>query len=95
MNIRFTDIDLDRLEVDAKFTAGWSQAIVRAYRRRINDIRAAADERDRRAARFEKLKGKRSHQYSIRLNNQYRLILEIEGSLDSKTVVVVSIEDYH
>ena len=95
MNIRFTDIDLDRLEVDAKFTAGWSQAIVRAYRRRINDIRAAADERDLRAARFEKLKGKRSHQYSIRLNNQYRLILEIEGSLDSKTVVVVSIEDYH
>ena len=95
MNIRFADIDLDRLEVDAKFTAGWSQAIVRAYRRRINEIRAAADERDLRAARFEKLKGKRSHQYSIRLNNQYRLIIEIEDSLDSKTIVAVSIEDYH
>ena len=95
MNIRFADIDLDRLEVDAKFTAGWSQAIVRAYRRRINEIRAAADERDLRAARFEKLKGKRSHQYSLRLNDQYRLILEIEDSLDSKTIVVVSIEDYH
>ena len=95
MNIRFADIDLDRLEVDAKFTAGWSQAIVRAYRRRINEIRAAADERDLRAARFEKLKGKRSHQYSIRLNDQYRLILQIEDNLDSKTVVVVSIEDYH
>ena len=95
MNIRFADIYLDKLEVDAKFTAGWSQAIVKAYRRRINEIRAAADERDLYAARYEKLKGKRSHQYSIRLNDQYRLILEIEDKLDSKTVVVISIEDYH
>ena len=95
MEIRFVDIDLDRLEIDAKFTAGWSQEIVKAYRRRIYQIRAAADERDLYSARFEKLKGNRSHQYSIRLNDQYRLILEIEGKADDKTLVVVSIDDYH
>jgi proteic killer suppression protein len=61
-------------------------------------IRAAMDERDLvavRGNRFEKLKGDRSHQYSVRLNDQYRLILEFEGSGQGKVVVVVGIEDYH
>jgi toxin HigB-1 len=61
-------------------------------------IRAANDERDLAAVRgnrFEKLQGSRSHQYSIRLNDQYRLVLEFEGSGQNKTVVVVGIEDYH
>ena len=61
-------------------------------------IRAANDERDLAAVRgnrFEKLQGNRNHQYSIRLNDQYRLILEFEGSGQNKTVVVVGIEDYH
>ena len=44
---------------------------------------------------FEKLKGARAHQRSIRLNDQWRLILEIEGKGDSKAIVIVSIEDYH
>jgi len=31
----------------------------------------------------------------MRLNDQFRLILEFEGSGAGKTVVVVGIEDYH
>ena len=44
---------------------------------------------------FEKLKGNRNHQRSLRLNKQWRLILEIQQSTDGKLVVVISIEDYH
>lgn len=60
-------------------------------------IRAAPDERDfyrMKSLHYEKLKGKRSHQRSMRLNDQYRLILEIE-EIKGRTLVVISIEDYH
>ena len=73
MDIQFGDPDLDRLETDARFTARKSQALVKAFRKRIQGIRAAKDERDLRAVkswRFEKMEGARSHQYSIRLNDQ-------------------------
>jgi len=45
--------------------------------------------------RFEKLKGARSHQRSIRMNDQWRLILQLEEEGEAKTVLIVSIEDYH
>ena len=98
MEVRFRDESLDRLEIDPKFDGGFSQAIVTAFRRRMQQIRAAPDERvfyQLRSLRFEKLKGSRSHQYSMRLNDQWRLIVELEGKAPNKLVVVVAIEDYH
>ena len=44
---------------------------------------------------FEKLKGGRAHQYSMRLNDQWRLVLEFETSEAGKIIWVVGIEDYH
>jgi toxin HigB-1 len=44
---------------------------------------------------FEKLKGSRDHQHSMRLNDQWRLIVELDGKAPNKTVVVIGIEDYH
>ena len=87
-----------RLETDADFNGGHSQAIVKAFRKRTQLIRSAADERDLYAMKslhFEKLQGNRSHQRSLRLNDQWRLIVELRKS-DQKTVVVIKgIEDYH
>ena len=48
-----------------------------------------------RSLRFEKLQPPRSHQFSMRLNDQWRLILEFEGKGASKVTVIVAIEDYH
>ena len=48
-----------------------------------------------RSLHFEKLKGGRRHQYSMRLNDQWRLILEMEGKGHEKILVIVAIEDYH
>lgn len=64
----------------------------------MQQIRAAADERDfhkQRSLKFERLKGSRAHQHSMRLNNQWRLVLEFEAKGPEKVVVVVDIEDYH
>lgn len=98
MDVRFADDDLDRLETDPAFSMGLADALVRAYRRRMQAIRAAVDERDFREYKswhFERLKGNRKHQHSIRLNRQFRLILEFERTSSGKAVVIVAIVDYH
>ncbi len=98
MEVRYSDASLDRLEIDPDYTAGYSQAIVRSFRLRIQMIRSASDERDFYALKslhFEKLKGNRAHQHSMRLNKQWRLILEIDESGAAKVICIVGIEDYH
>ena len=98
MEVRFRDGRLDRLETDPKFDGGFSQAVVRAFRKRLQFIRDTPDERvfyQMRSLNFEKLKGKRKHQYSMRLNDQWRLIVELDDQAPTKVVVVVAIEDYH
>ena len=98
MKLAFRNADLDRLETDSTSDGGYQPGIVRQFRKRIQQIRAAADERDfykQKSLRFERLKGSRAHQHSMRLNDQWRLILEFEGKGPEKIVVVVGIEDYH
>ncbi|HEY8599313.1 MAG TPA: type II toxin-antitoxin system RelE/ParE family toxin [Thermomicrobiales bacterium] len=98
MDVTFADDDLDRLETDAAFNMNLPEAIVKAYRKRLQVIRAAPDERDfyqLKSLHYEKLKGQRQHQRSMRLNSQYRLVMEVEGQGTRKVVTIVSIEDYH
>jgi len=96
--VRFKDEFLERLAREAGYNAGYDGAIVKAFRKRMQMIRSATDERDFRkmkSLRFEKLKGERSHQHSIRLNDQWRLIIEIKGEGNNKELLIVGIEDYH
>jgi toxin HigB-1 len=98
MDIEFQNEDLDRLETDADFSAGYDRAIVKAYRKRMQAMRSARDERDLYAVKgnhFEKLKGGRSHQHSLRLNEKWRLIVEIKPGSPKNTLIVVTIENYH
>jgi proteic killer suppression protein len=96
--VLYKDESLERLERDAKYTAGHAPAVVKAFRKRMWVIRNAVDERDLRESKanhFEKLKGDRGHQHSMRLNDQWRLIVEIDGKGANKRLVVIGIEDYH
>ena len=98
MLVRYADKKLERLEFEAGYTAGFGPDIIKAFRKRMQYIRQATNEQDfyrMRSMHYEKLKGKRSHQRSMRLNDQFRLILEIQTTPDGRTVVVVSVEDYH
>ncbi len=98
MDVSFADKFLDQLETDASFSAGFVDPIVKAYRKRMQQIRAATDERTfyaHRSLNFEKLKGPRAGQYSMRLNDQWRLIVELRGDAPKKTVHVIEIVDYH
>jgi proteic killer suppression protein len=98
MDVLFSDDKLRRLESNLEYTAGHPPAIVRAFRKTMRFIRCAVDERDFRSFRslhFEKLKGRRSHQHSMRLNDQFRLIVELGPGSSGKQVTIIGIEDYH
>jgi proteic killer suppression protein len=96
--VSFRDNALEKLETDPNERSRFSAAVVKKFRQRMIHIRMAMDERDFykfNSLNFERLKGDRSHQYSIRLNDQWRLVFEISGETPNKDLVVVAIEDYH
>ena len=97
MKVAFRNQRLDSLETENS-DAGYHPVIVKAFRKRVQQIRAALDERDfysQKSLHFEKLTGNRDHQHSMRLNAQWRLILEFEERGKERIVVIVGIEDYH
>lgn len=98
MDVEFAEKRLQRLETDCEYNAGYGVEVVRGFRKVMRFIRAAKDEGDfvaMRGLRFEKLKGDRDHQHSFRINDQWRLVVEIRR-MDPKTVVVIiEIVDYH
>jgi len=98
MRFRHADKNLQRLDQEPLYNAGLAENLVNAFRMRMQAIRAAANENDLRALKslhFEKLKGGLQHQYSMRLNAQFRLIFEIEKGEQGNTIVIHGIEDYH
>lgn len=98
MEVRFAKDELEALEEGDNCDGKFSDAIVKKFGRIVLFIRSAANEHDFRAMRslnFEKLKGKRSGECSFRINDQWRLIVEIEQKSEGNVVVIKDIEDYH
>ena len=98
MEVEFDAKKLRALYTDPNATGGFSDAVVKRFRFVMGLIVNARDERDFQflpGLRFEKLKGKRSHQHSLRLNDQWRLIIELRGKGPHKTIGVIEIADYH
>lgn len=97
MEVRFKDESVERLEVEPG-DGGFPPGVVRAFRKRLALIRAADDERifyAFKSLHYEKLKGDRAGQHSMRLNDRWRLVLEFDQEGTERVAVVVRIEDYH
>lgn len=99
MKIEYRDDDLRRLAEEIDFRPSHlGPDVIKAYRRKIFLLDSATDERDLRAMRslrLEKLKGRRADQFSIRLNDQFRLILKFRTDEDGRVVLVLELVDYH
>jgi len=81
MELIFEDKAYGRLEVDASYSHGFPAAVVGLYRSRLQILRAARDERDLAAMRclvFRPHQARSRRQHSIRLNNQYCLIVQLQ-----------------
>lgn len=97
VEVTFADPYWDELETNENCKSRLDKRVVRGYRRLLRFIRDSTDERDLRASpkHFEKLKGDRSHQYSMQIDEKWRLVFEIMPSRPKNTIHVIAVEDYH
>lgn len=99
MQIEYGDEELRHLAEDSNARApDWGEDLLRSYRKKVQILAAALDERDlaaQRGLRFEKLKGDRRGTFSIRLNDQYRLILRFRTESSGRVVTIIEVVDYH
>ena len=98
MRFHFADKKLHDLYTEERDAHKYPEGVVEAFFDVVGVIAAAEDERDLRrlkGLRFEQLKGQRSHQRAMRLNDQYRLVVEREEDEKGRLFRIVSIEDYH
>ncbi|MCJ7578115.1 MAG: type II toxin-antitoxin system RelE/ParE family toxin [candidate division Zixibacteria bacterium] len=98
MDIEFQDPELDRLAFDETYVGNWSPALVRAYRKRVNQIMQAPNQQVLYAfkgLRLEKLKGKMQGKHSMKINDQFRLIVRFTKKNGNDTLIIIKIEDYH
>jgi len=94
----FEDDRLALIETDQAAQTKLPVAVIQSARRKLNAIRAATDERTLRnwkSLHYEKLKGSRNDQRSIRLNDQWRLVFTLNDQCSPQRVTVIGIEDYH
>jgi proteic killer suppression protein len=98
LRFAFNSTKLTKLYTEEKGARKYPPGVVEAFFEVMSVIRHAKDERDLYALkglRYEKLKGARGHQHSIRLNRQFRLIIEKRRDKQGRYLLIIDIEDYH
>lgn len=98
MEVEYSDKSLALVETDRAAETRLPIALISSMRQKLVVIRAAPDERTLRnwkSLHYEKLGGKRSGQRSIRLNNQWRLIFELDTERRPNKMTILGVEDYH
>lgn len=94
----FADEKLALIETDQAGSTMLSVAVIKSARRKLTVLRAAIDDRSLRnwkSLHYEKLKGERAGERSIRLNDQFRMVFELDEQTEPQTVTILAIEDYH
>ncbi len=98
MKIVFADAELDLIETDQAGSTRLGVAVIKSARRKLTVLRAAVDDRSLRnwkSLHYEKLRGDREGRRSIRLNDQYRMVFELDEETEPQTITILEIEDYH
>lgn len=98
MDIEFVDSDLALIETDDAAKTKLPIAVIKSARRKLTILRAATDDRSLRnwkSLHYEKLKGNREGQRSIRVNEKYRIVFLLDSESEPQKASILSIEDYH
>lgn len=94
----FATAELALIETEEAGKTRFSIAIIKAARRRLTVIRAAPDDRALRnwkSLHYERLRGGREGQRSIRLNDQFRMVFTVDETTNPQIATIIDIEDYH
>lgn len=97
MRFAFKTKKLAALYNDEQGANAYPEGIVDAFFEVMHIIEGAVDERDLyafKSLRFEKLKGQRGER-SLRLNDQYRLIVSIEQDAEGRFLLLISLEKHY
>ena len=98
MEIEFADADLALIETDDAAKTKLPIAVIKSARRKLTALRAAPDDRSLRnwkSLHYEKLKGDRKGQRSIRVNQNYRIVFLLDSATEPQIATILSVEDYH
>lgn len=99
MRLEFDDDDLRRLYEEPDFVIKqFGSDLTKAYRKKVGFLIAAESELDLRnykSLHYEKLIGDRTGQHSIRLNKQWRLLLQVQTDEQGRLLIIIEIIDYH
>lgn len=98
MKIEFRDKALALIRTDRAAETKLPFPVIKSCRDKLVFLEAAPDERTIRnwkSLRYEKLKGDREGQRSIRINDQWRLVFELDEASNPATIIVLTVEDYH
>jgi proteic killer suppression protein len=98
MEVEFRDKNLALVETDRAAETRLPVAVVNSLRDKLVVIRAAPDERTLRnwqSLHYEKLKGDRSGQRSIRINKKMRLVFTLDTERTPNKMTILAVEDYH
>jgi toxin HigB-1 len=94
----FRSRDLLLLYTEDRAARGYPPGVIDSFFEVMAIIANAKNETDIRVFKslhFEKLSGGRRGQSSLRLNKQYRLIVQIETDEAGKLIWIIEIVDYH
>ncbi len=98
MKVVFADPVLEAIETEDAGKTKLPVSVIKSARRKLTVLRAAGDDRSLRnwkSLHYEKLKGGREGLRSIRVNDQYRMVLILDETTTPQTVTIIAIEDYH
>jgi proteic killer suppression protein len=98
LKILFADQQLALIETDQAGCTQLPVGVIKSARRKLVVLRAAVDDRSLgnwKSLNYEKLKGNRSGQHSIRLNDQYRFYFRIDKETQPWTITILTLEDGH
>lgn len=98
MNVVFRDRQLATIESDEATKLKLPISLIKAARRKLVFVRAAPDERtlrNWRSLHYEKLAGDRKGLKSIRINDKWRIVFDLDNKTTPPTFIVINIENYH
>src|ERR1700680_2112992 len=98
MEIVFADATLALIETEDAGKTKLPVPVIKSVRRKLTVLRAAPDDRSLRnwkSLHYEKLKGDRDGQRSVRVNDKYRIVFVLDESTRPPTITIIAIEDYH
>jgi proteic killer suppression protein len=98
LRFRFNSTRLEKLYYEERGARKYPPSVVDSFFEVMALISNAKDERELYAMKslhYEKLKGRRKHQRSVRLNDQFRLLVEKERDAQGRYLLIIDIEDYH